>query len=108
MKEFTTAQAFLVWLTSAAGLGVVVPFVVSLLKSKLKVDGWVAILLTLGVAILFGGGATLVLQFGLFEYVEPYWELIVAIATVVGSMVTFGSSQVVYHLAPRSSKFEDK
>lgn len=98
MNDFPTAQTFLLWLTSAAGLGVAVPFLVNFIKKYWKLEGWQALLLTLGVAIVVGGGATLLLQFGMYEYLEDYWGLIVAVITV-----TFGSSQAVYHLAPRTS-----
>ena len=100
MNEITTAQGFLLWLTSAAGLGVGVTFVVGLIKKLWpQLEGWAAMAVTLGVAILLGGGATLMLQFGVFEYIEPYWGVIVAIATVVGG---FGTSQLIYHKAPVS------
>lgn len=99
MKD--TAQATLVWLTSAAGLGVAVPFVVSFIKRYLKVEGWQALLLTFAVAMLIGGGAMIALETGVYAYFEDYWPLLVA---VIG--VTFGSSQLVYHKAPRTSKRE--
>jgi len=99
MSEMTTAQEFLLWLTSAAGLGVAVPFIVSLVKKYVKVEGWQAMLLTLLIAIVLGGGAVLVLETGAYVYLEQYWGLIVAVITVV-----FGSSQAVYHLAPRTGR----
>ena len=100
MNEITTVQGFLLWLTSAAGLGVGVTFVVGLIKKLLpQLEGWAALGITLGVAILLGGGGTLALQMGWFKHIEPYWSVIVAIATVVGS---FGTSQVLYHKAPIS------
>ena len=100
MNEITTAQGFLLWLTSAAGLGVGVTFVVGLIKKLWpQLEGWAAMAVTLGVAILLGGGATLMLQLGVFAYIEPYWGVIVAIATVAGG---FGTSQLIYHKAPVS------
>ena len=102
MEEMTTAQESLLWLTSAAGLGVAVPFVVNLIKKYIKVESWQAVLLTLLVAIIVGGGAVLVLETGAYVYLEQYWGLIVAVITVV-----FGSSQAVYHLAPRSGRKND-
>lgn len=100
MEELTTAQKFLLWLTSAGGLGVAVTFIVGQIKKLWpELEGWAALGITLGVAILLGGGATLALQLGWFEYVEPYWSVIVAIATVVGG---FATSQLLYHKAPAS------
>jgi len=101
MSELTTAQGFLVWLTSTAGLGVGVTFIVGLIKKVWPaLEGWVAMAVTIGVAILLGAGGTLVLELGLFKYIEPYWGVIIAIATVVGG---FGTSQILYHKAPVSS-----
>ena len=103
MFDFVTAESFLVWLTSASGLGVAVLFVVKWIKSYLKLEGWQAFLATALVAILLGGGATLLIEYNMFDYIEPYWGLIVAIVSVVaGSGVALGSSQLVYHLAPRT------
>lgn len=102
MSELTTAQGFFIWLTSTAGLGVAVTFIVGQIKRVWPaLEGWVAMAITIGVTILLGVGGTLALQFGLFEYLEPYWGVIIAIATVVGG---FGTSQVIYHKAPVSSK----
>jgi len=100
MNEITTAQGFMLWLTSAAGLGVAVTFVVGLIKKVWpNLQGWAALGVTIGVAVLLGVGGTLALEFKVFEYIEPYWGVIIAIATVVGS---FGTSQLLYHAAPRT------
>ena len=108
MSSFLTAQDFLIWLTSAGGLGVAVPFIVSLIKRYWKVEGELAFLLTAVVALVIGGGATLLLQFEVYQYVEQYWGLLLAIiAAISGGVVTLGSSQLVYHLAPRTSKNKD-
>lgn len=108
MGDFVSAKSFLVWLTSAAGLGVAVPFVMQAVKKYLPLEGWQAFLLTACVAIFLGGGATVLLEYGAFDYVEPYWDLIVAIISVVaGGGVALGSSQLVYHLAPRTGDGEN-
>lgn len=101
MGEFLTAQSFVVWLTSTAGLGVGVTFLVGLIKKLWpNLEGWAAMAITIGVTILLGVGGTLVLEFGVLEYVEPYWGVIVAIATIIGGFFT---SQAIYHKAPVSS-----
>jgi len=105
MSSFLTAQDFLIWLASASGLGVAVPFIVGLIKRYWKVEGELAFLLTVAVAVVIGGGATVLLNFEVYQYVEQYWGLILAvIAAVGGGAITLGSSQLIYHSAPRTSK----
>ena len=102
MKGVESAQEFLMWLTSAAGLSIVVPFVVNFMKKYINIEGWQAMAMTLLVATALGGGAVLALESGAYKYLEEYWGLIVAVISVA-----FGGSQVVYHLAPRSGSGND-
>jgi len=104
VNELSTAQRFLVWITSTAGLGVAVPFIVGAIKKLWpQLEGWAALLITLGVAVFVGGGATALLELGWYQYLEPYWGVIVAIVSVVlGGGISFGTSQLIYHNAPRT------
>lgn len=98
MPEFFTFQSFLMWATSAVGLGIIVPFLVGVIKNYVRLEGMAAIGVTLGVSVVVAICGTLLLEYQIYTYIEQYWFLILA---VIG--VTFGSSQAVYHLAPRTS-----
>lgn len=108
MSKFLTAQDFLIWLTSATGLGLAVPFVVNLIKKYWNIDGKLAFLVTVAVAVVVGGGATVLLRYEVYQYIEEYWGLILAIISAIsGGAVSLASSQLVYHLAPRTTKKKD-
>ena len=105
MGEFLTAKSFLVWLTSAAGLGVAVTFLMAGIKKYVDLDGWQAFGMVVFLAIVLGGGATLLIEYKMFQYIEEYWGLIIAILSVIaGGGVALGSSQLVYHKAPKTGE----
>jgi len=102
MKDFLTVESFLIWIASSGGMGVAVTFIVAQIKKVWpSLDGWYAMAVTIGIAVLLGAGATALLQTGAFQYIEPYWSVIVAVATTVGGYLT---SQLIYHKAPISSR----
>lgn len=96
-----SAQAFLKFLVSAGGLSVIVIFVTQFIKDKLGWEDVYARVASAVVAVLVGVGASLVLKYELFVYMDEWWPLVVALVAAV-----FGGSQLLYHKLPTRNNGE--
>jgi hypothetical protein len=92
--NFETFEAFLLWLASGAGFAVLSVALIEPIKRWIGLADWPARFLAWGLAGGVGALAMVLLQSGIYAFVEAWW------GTVIYPIAVILISQIVYRFLP--------